>query len=436
VFLLLDDINEVFYGGAAGGGKSIALLMAALQYTDTPGYAALILRRTFSELSLPGALMDVADQWLTPTDAHSTDRGRSWSFPSGSSLTFGYLETDKDVYRYHSAQFQCICFDELTEFTEWQYRYLFSRLRRLEGFQVPIRMRSASNPGGLGHEWVRQRFVVEKAPDRIFVPAKLPDNPHLDQTAYVKSLQALHPIDRERLLNGNWEVRESGGLFRRDWMETVGDYPRNSIKVRCWDLAATMEGDYTAGVLLAENQGIYYVADVVRVRATPLTIQNTIKRTAEFDGKSTYIYMEQEPGSSGVNTIDHYARNVLQGYVFRSKLSTGSKIERAMPVSSAAEHQNLKLVRGRWLIDFLDELESFPNTIHDDQVDALSGAFEAIQQIKKSGIRQIGQIDFNLGGTYDSAKEKHDAAIRKNVAPRDNESERAKTSVQSIQPKS
>ncbi len=176
-FLLMPDL-EVLFGGSAGGGKSEALLMAALQYVDVPGYAAILFRRTYTDLALPGALMDRAHEWLQGTAAKWSEKNKTWTFPSGATLSFGYLENENDKYRYQSAEFQFIGFDELTQFTETQYLYLFSRLRRLEGSKIPLRMRAASNPGGVGHEWVKQRFIVG---DKPFVPASLDDNPYIDR---------------------------------------------------------------------------------------------------------------------------------------------------------------------------------------------------------------------------------------------------------------
>jgi len=381
-FLLL-DIPEALYGGAAGGGKSDALLMAALQYVSVPHYAALLLRRTYADLSLPGALMSRAFEWLMPTDARWKNSEKTWVFPSGATLTFGYLDSIGSEYRYQSSEFQFIGFDELTQFRESQYRYLFSRLRRLEGHAVPLRMRAASNPGGIGHEWVRQRLVDrdDSTENRVFIPATLEDNPYLDQTAYLQSLLQLDPITRQQLLQGDWSARETGSLFKREWFGIVDELPvEMSRSVRFWDLAATplragIDPDYTAGVRIdCGTDGLYYLVDIQRMRGSPAEVEARVHQTAMLDGKNTLVIIEQEPGASGVNTIHHYVTRVLADFTVRGQRSTGSKVERAGPVSSQAEVGNVRLHRGPWMGAFLDEIEAFPLGNHDDQVDALSGA--------------------------------------------------------------
>ena len=381
-FLLLET-SEALYGGAAGGGKSDALLMSALQYVDQPGYAALLLRRSYTDLALPGALMDRAKEWLMPTDARWKESSKTWTFPSGATLTFGYLEHVGDEYRYQSTEFQMIGFDELTQFEESKYRYMFSRLRKRVDGAFPLRMRSASNPGGIGHEWVRGRFIDADVDNdaRVFIPARLPDNPHLDQDAYVQSLNQLDPVTRRQLLQGDWTARQPGNLFQREWFHVVEDVPVFINKsVRYWDLAATpkrpgADPDYTAGVRVDyANDGLYYVVDVQRMRGTPGDVEKRIAQTAAIDGDKTQIVIEQEPGASGVNTIYHYVTRVLSDYTTRGQRATGSKLERAGPTSSQAEVGNVRLLRGPWVGTFLDELAAFPYGGHDDQVDALSGA--------------------------------------------------------------
>lgn len=371
---LLSLEPELLYGGAAGGGKSDALLMAALQFVEIPGYSAILFRRTFQDLSLPEALMDRAAGWLSGTDARWNGIEHQWLFPSGAKLTFGYLQTPNDKYRYQSAAFQFIGFDELTQFEESSYSYLFSRLRRSEGSIIPLRMRAASNPGGIGHAWVRSRFVDGGK----FIPATFTENPYLDHTAYEASLNMLDSVTRAQLKDGNWMV-ENGILFRREWFPIVEDYPHDASMVRYWDLAATADTgkndpDWTSGCLMAQKDGRYWIIDMAHVRATPLGVEHLVAQKAMMDGKSVGVWMEQEPGSGGVNTIDHYHREVLAGYDFRADKVTGSKMERARPLSSAAEAGNVMLVRGAWNESFLDECCVFPEGGHDDQVDAASGA--------------------------------------------------------------
>jgi predicted phage terminase large subunit-like protein len=424
--------REAMYGGAAGGGKSDALLMAALQYVDVPGYSALLLRRTWADLALPGAIMDRARTWLEDTPAHPREGGRFWVFPSGARITFGYLQHDKDKYRYASAEFQYIGFDELTQFEQTTYEFLFSRLRKpqlsclmcgrpvakygsgykhkssstncpklfpdpktLEQYQpakdgtslwdVPLRMRSATNPGGIGHIWVRGKFVdpLTRSPKALFVPALLTDNPSLDQEEYEESLSHLGPIDRERLLNGDWDVTQEGALFQRHWFEST-EMPTNvKQRVRYWDCAATADaGDWSVGIRLSmDENNRWVVEDVVRGQWSPAQLEKVILQTAMQDqmhDRRTVTMMEQEPGSAGVAVISHYQRNILVGFVFKGVRPTGAKETRAAPVASAAEAGNVVMVRAPWNKDYLDEMSLFPNGAHDDQVDATSGAFHEI----------------------------------------------------------
>lgn len=218
------DVEEALYGGAAGGGKSDALLMAALQYVDQPDYAALLLRKTYAQLKRPGALLSRARQWLAPTDAKWVDEEKTWFFPSGATLSFGHLQHSIDRENYQGAEFDFIGFDEGGQFDEDDYLYLFSRLRRLVGSIIPGRMRLGSNPGGIGHEWVKKRFVVRASRgDRVFIPAKLEDNPSLDQDDYRRKLAKLNPVLRAQLENGDWDVRTPSGreFFDHDQMDAA-----------------------------------------------------------------------------------------------------------------------------------------------------------------------------------------------------------------------
>jgi predicted phage terminase large subunit-like protein len=360
--------------------------MGALQFVDVPGYAALLLRRTFSDLEKPESLIPRSHEWLGPTPARWHGTSRHWSFPSGATLSFGHLDTDNDVYQYQSAAYQFIGFDELTQFNDWQFRYLFSRLRRPEGMNVPLRMRAGSNPGGIGHRWVKERFIREgRREGRWFIPSRLADNPFIDQVAYRASLAKLDHITRRQLEDGDWEVTEGGLLFKRHWFEIVAEAPRDARRVRYWDLAATKkkdgnDPDWTAGALIARTaDGVHFIEDIRHNRDAPLEVERLIAQTAALDGPAVEVVMEQEPGASGVITIDHYRRRVLSGFDFHEHKSDANKLIRARPLSSAAEAGNVKLVCATWNNAFLDEVELFPTPgEHDDMVDAASGAHERL----------------------------------------------------------
>lgn len=374
--------------------------------------------------------MSRSQEWWGGTAAHWDGNAHTWSFPNGGTITFGYLETAKDKYRYQSAEFQMVGFDELTQFQEVDYKYLHSRLRRLAGSEVPIRMRSATNPGGFGHDWVLRHFLTEgklkgcsfcgtayawdqefcpecyqacdpawPQPARPFVQSKLRDNPSIDEVAYLRQLMKLDPFTRQQLLDGNWFARPPGRKFRREWFDIDEEAPRDAERIRWWDMAATEEPkrrpgtkltladpDYTVGLLLARNaQGLYWIEDIVRGRWKPHEAERVVVNTAARDA-SKYtnlgfeIWMEQEPGSSGLFATEHF-RLLLDGYAFHALPSTGKKEIRANPASSAAGARNIHLVYGPWISEFLNEAEQFPDpNVHDDQIDCLSGSFNVLSR--------------------------------------------------------
>jgi predicted phage terminase large subunit-like protein len=429
-FLLVDAL-EVFYGGAAGGGKSDALLMSALQYVDVPGYAAIIFRRTYTDL-------DRSREWLGGTDARFVGQTHTWHFPAGSSLSFGFMATEADKYRYKSAEFQSVGFDEGTQFSEGQYRYLFSRLRRPSGLtdsdplaRVPLRMRMASNPGDRGHAWVKARFIPryristgdhvglveaerlrregeevetiypldEDGKRRIFIRALLSDNPHLDIVGYRANLRRLDPLEAARLEAGDWDATEGGRMFPREKATILPDEPSSVRRwIRSWDFAATDEKerddpDYTSGAKIGvDDQGRIIVADVIRTRLGPDGVEKLVVATAELDGKKTSIRIEQEPGSSGKAVALRYVRQLLRGFDVKAVLSTGPKPVRAINFAAQWQAGNVYLVRGAWNAPYLDEMDAFPTIaegVHDDQVDASVGGFEGAAGYKRT-MRSLG----------------------------------------------
>jgi predicted phage terminase large subunit-like protein len=386
--------------------NSSALLMSALQFVDIPNYSAIIFRRTYADLALPGAIMDRFINWVAPyDDVRWNANNYTAVFPSGARVSFGYLNNQQDYLRYKGAEFQFIGMDEVTEIRESDYRYMFSRMRRpvsgpLSG--VPLRMRSACNPAP---NWVRQRFIVEGLEQgRIFVPSKLSDNPGIDAVSYRQALQALDPLERKRLEDGDWWATTLGSMFQRESITIIDqtDIPRittSARAVRFWDLAATEPShtnpnpDWTVGTLMLFDSGVAYVLDVRRARVRGEKVEELISQTAYEDGRAVAIRMEQEPGSSGKALVDQYARYVLPGFDFQGIRSTGDKTTRARPFAAAAANGNIRCVRGPWLTDWLDELSTFPEACdHDDQVDSAVGAFSFLAGLGLPQRRRVGII--------------------------------------------
>jgi hypothetical protein len=209
--------SEVLFGGAAGGGKSygqtVDAFLFALKY---PGSKQLLLRRTFAELDK--SIIRTVLGWYPKEVFSYNSSNHTGRFSNGSILDFGYCASELDVTQYQSAEYDVIRFDELTHFTEYQYVYLISRIRGANGF--PKQIKSSTNPGGIGHTWVKERFVDPSPPNtefvgkdgmkRIFIPSLLTDNSFLmaSDPDYIRRLEALPDSEKRALLYGDWDIFE------------------------------------------------------------------------------------------------------------------------------------------------------------------------------------------------------------------------------------
>jgi predicted phage terminase large subunit-like protein len=202
-------------------------------------------------------------------------------------------------------------------------------------------------------------------------------------------------VTRARLEEGDWEVNESGGIFKRDWFPIIDHLPLSEIvrSVRIWDLAGTEptssspDPDYTAGLkAYLLKSGKILIADMIRFRANSGEVESKVKAAAERDGVKTRIVIEQEGGSAGKAVIEGYQLRVLRGYEVVGKKSTGSKLDRAKPVSAFAEGGHVLLLRGIWNEAFLQEVNVFTGDgkLHDDQVDTLSSAHDELVGVQQT----------------------------------------------------
>lgn len=219
--------NEVLFGGAAGGGKSYAQLIDALIYAlKYPKSKQLLLRRTFPDLERSLVLTHLTFYPLKRYKYNSsTHRG---TFFNGSTIEFGYCDNEKDVFRYQGAEYDTIRFDELTHFTEQQYIYLISRLRGANSY--PKQIKSSTNPGGVGHQWVKSRFIDIGEPNtehqvkhgtRLFIPSKVDDNLFLmaNDPTYKARLENLSENDKRALLYGDWDIFD--GQYFGEWRREI-----------------------------------------------------------------------------------------------------------------------------------------------------------------------------------------------------------------------
>tara|TARA_R100001015_G_C4634212_1_gene200296 strand:+ start:860 stop:2503 length:1644 start_codon:yes stop_codon:yes gene_type:complete len=260
--------KEVLYGGAAGGGKSFAMLVDLLRYASNGNHRALLLRRTLAELT---ELIDQSRKLYPKAfpGAVFRESKNTWSFPSGATALFSYVDKDNDVTRYQGQSFTWIGVDELGQYpTPYVWNYLRSRLRTTDP-EIQTYMRASANPGGVGGWWLKKMFVDPAVPNdpfwatdidsgnilrygpnhptnadqplyqRRFIPARLTDNPFLMESGeYEAMLLSLPEVERRRLLEGDWDVADGAAFSEFDRSKHVVEpfeVPYNWPRLRAAD---------------------------------------------------------------------------------------------------------------------------------------------------------------------------------------------------------
>lgn len=411
LFLSL-ECEEALYGGAAGGGKTEAALMAAAQFLPVPGYHALIMRKTIPQLRQQGGLMERAASWWAGKGPEWNESKKTWTFrhPVGppSTLTFGSMESDNDRFQYDGAEIDFIGLDELRHFNELPYVYMATRLRGKSA--VPRRLRGFTNPGA---DWVRERYGIQRpcpengngramqaGPDgRMFVPAFLDENPHLlkNDPKYVEKLRKQDPVTRAQLESGDWWIQAGGNLFkfagRNNVPADVGirivpaaTFPpleAFSAVMRFWDLAATEptydnpDPDWTRGQLWGYlSDGTYWLIDQLSAREGPDKVERLLSATAKSDlARIPDIgwVIEVEPGGEAKMWAQGIVARVIAPIIghdacFLDKPSI-DKVTRSLPFSGACSRGLVNIPLATWTDEYVRELSGFPNVKHDDQVD-------------------------------------------------------------------
>lgn len=419
---LSSPADIAIYGGQAGGGKTWALLMEPLRHIHVKGFGAVIFRRTSPQIRNEGGLWDESGK-LYPLLGARPNSMLEWIFPKGCRIKMAHMQYESDRLDWQGSQIPLICWDELTHFTRLQFFYLMSRNRSMCGVKPYIR--ATCNPdadswvaelidwwigddgypiaerGGVlrwfvhindqiiwadSAEELRNNYPDSEPKSLTFIPASIHDNRALldADPGYLANLKALPAVEQERLLYGNWKIRPAAGLyFQRSQVEMIDAEPAGLRVVRYWDLAATEktqanDPDWTVGLKMGTDaQGYLYILDVIRMRSRPGTVETALMNTASQDGKTVIVGIPQDPGQAGKSQAQYFARQ-LRGYTIRSNRETGDKITRFSPFSAQVQAGNVKVLRGPWNEAYFSSLEGFPEALHDDDVDATSGAFELI----------------------------------------------------------
>lgn len=424
------------YGGAAGAGKTFSLLMEPLRHIDNPRFGAVIFRRTYPQITNEGGLWDTSAEIYPLCGGIPKSATAEWIFPSGAKVKFAHMQYEDDRFQWDGAQIPFIGFDQLESFSFRQFFYMLSRNRSTCGV-VPY-IRATCNPDP--DHWLRHfmawwidektglpimarsgvirwfvilnnethwadtkeeltvRFGKTTRPKSFtFIPGNIRDNQILltQNPEYLANLQALPQVDMERLLGGNWNVRETAGtILKRIWFEIVEAAPALVDHIRYWDRAgteakkATAKTSWTAGCRMGKDaKGVYYITGMERFQGHPLEVELSLKNTATQDGRGVRIGIEQDPAQAGKMEALYQVRN-LAGYNVMVNPVRESKGARVKPFSAQAKAGNVKLVRGQWNEDFLREAENFDGTEDcvSDQIDACSGAFLLLTSVKMAGV--------------------------------------------------
>ena len=343
--VLLLDVEDMLIGGAAGGSKSESALMLGLQYVNEPNYHGLIIRRTYRDLKGANSLLDRCEHWLSrhikDGVVHYDRIDKRFTFPSGSTLDFGYLSNDSDLMNYQGSEYQTIIIDEASQLPEKHIRYMHSRLRKTTENDVPLRFILASNPGAVSNDFLRDTYV--EGP-KAFIPMTYRDNPYINNDEYEKQLNYLPEVTRRQLMNGEWNVYDGSWLLvtHEEYENCLQPLPDDKLlfSVVGVDSASTGQDKFACTLISLYQTGLMWLSDMV---ATRKMNQEEILFTfleQHQDKNIKLIAFEREPGSDST-FAKKYWQGLLPEYNVVDFSPQGSKFVRARPVGKSIREKRL-----------------------------------------------------------------------------------------------
>jgi predicted phage terminase large subunit-like protein len=429
------EADVTLFGGAAASGKSEIGVIDFLKYTDIPNFIGVMTRRTTPQLNGPGGLLTKCKRVFS--QAYNSDeytwRAKDGKFvfhKSGAEIYLKHFENDDADVNWQGSEANLFYVDEGTQFTMYMIQYIMSRMRNPSCPSVKPHLKITCNPDadhGL-RKWVEPYLKEDGTPDRsrdgmiryfsfqngdfvwadskeqlleefgiplkdaisfTFISANVYDNKIMEEInpKYVSWLKGLRGVERQRLLEGNWFVRESSsGFFKREWLVPVKLHQQEIVsRCRAWDIAGSLPSDAnprpdsTCGVLIARTkQGQYIIEDVIKFRARYGEVMQRIIEAAKSDPEETQIILPQEPGQAGIAAGKMMVRELIEeGFYAKMRPTNKSKVVRFQPFAAASEAGLVSYVEADWNESYFFELEAFDGTrkVSDDQVDATSDSF-------------------------------------------------------------
>lgn len=397
---LPDKIGEVFFGGARGGGKTDGVIGLWLAHASRHGANAkgIIFRRSMSELEEVQSRMMELFPALGATYAVSV---KTWTMPGGATLKLRFLDADEDATKYQGHGYTFMAFDEAGNWPSPKpIDMLRATLRSVAG--VPTLLVLTGNPGGKGHDWIKERYILPAqpltpflGPDdqlRIFIPSRLQDNKILMEKdpGYIDRLKASGPAWLVNAwLNGDWNATEEGNLFKREHWKFFDEAPKAEMIVQSLDSAfkTGTANDYSVCSTWARCKDGYYLLHVWRGKVEFPELKRQAVALAAVWKPSVFLVEDKASGQSLIQELQRDTRLPVKAVQV-----DGDKFARACAITPLVEAGKVFLPKeAPWLDDFMEELATFPKGAHDDQVDSFT---QALNYLVGGGMESAGIFEY------------------------------------------